>query len=181
MGHPSIEAHDLSWIEWYPCMFEGMTCADYGRGKHRDPCMKLADINIEGCERGYVDNYKSKFIPPGNPRSFDTSQPYYCNNNRHNLTETTLEDIYAHFGVCRGLVSATFRSCPTVASAMGIAQGLCSLFTMVAVSLLLPIGYYLRHLHGEKSRNQESSVPHTSEDEIHAPKSLIEIGDEEVP
>ena len=164
MGHPSMETHDLSWVEWYPCMFEGMSCADYGRGRHRDPCRDLADINIEGCSRGYVENYKSKFIPPGSS-PFDKSQPYYCDNDRHNLTETTLEDIYAHFDVCSGLVSATFRSCPTYVEAIGIANGWCSLCTLIVVILLLPIGYYVRYLHEGKSRNQNSSASPTTKEE----------------
>lgn len=160
-GHPSIITHDLGWTDWYPCMFPGGKCGDYGLqsralmypwSRGGDLCSKVFKEKqksiIDGCNEGLVSDSASRF-PPKQHRP-NLLGPYRCD---HHPQLSDLEQRFLHFDTCQGLISATFVVCPNVLTVLGAACGFTSLITLVALVLVLPIGLCCRNCrskHGDE-------------------------------
>lgn len=124
-SHPSMHVHDLSYAEWYPCMFQGLTCSDYGPA---DKCGGSGiDLMIKGCEQGIVDDVTYKSTTPA---SNDTQNPYRCDLHTFSA-ENKDKEPFAHFDRCSGVVSVQMVQCPSLFDVLGAAQGLMSLLLLV--------------------------------------------------
>lgn len=156
-GHPSITVHDISWVEWYPCMFPGMSCDDYAP---EGMCNGLAsDTIIRGCQAGYVHNSTTRW--PVMFHNSNASESYTCNHQSVPM-DNDLAQKFVHFDSCQGLVQASFVQCPRLGNVLGAAKGLVGLWTAGLLVVLLPLGFWLYEYGSGKERtvvNAEGILP----------------------
>lgn len=144
-GFPTLIAHDFAKAEWYPCMFEGMTCHDIAS---MDICGPM-DLLTQACEKGWITDATSKFKNPNAPAR-EPVGPYQCDTTQHpEGAEESLEYKFAHFGKCAGLVSTVFNDCPDVGTTLGAAEGLAAIISfLISMVVVAPLTLYWQYRNG---------------------------------